>query len=159
MPIQHGYRLISGREIIQEFWGPDAANDAAETAKRLRLAPYYIDAISREQPVEAMPMSGIAPGGALWYFDPSTGGFVVESEKTPMANDEVGREAYQLGQALAKIVAPGGTADVGALSVWGMLLAELKGYRDLRTGNQFVTSFMQGFQDETAPQKRLESGS
>lgn len=159
MPIQHGYRLMSGRETIQEFWGPDAANDAAETAKRLRLAPYYIDAISREQPIEAMPMSGIAPGGGIWYFDPSRGGFIVESEGTSMAADEVGREGYQLGQALAKIITPGGTADTGALSFLGMYFAEQKGYRDLRTGNQFVTSFMQGFQDEISPSKRLESGS
>ena len=159
MPRQGGYKLLQRRQLIGEFWGPDAASAAADEARRLRLVDYTIEATSREQPVEAMPLSGVAPGGGVWYFDPSTGGFVAEGTGTSMASDEVGREAYQLGQALAKIVAPGGTADVGALSVWGMLLAELKGYRDLRTGNQFVTSFMQGFQDETQPSKRLESGS
>lgn len=162
-PKERGRRIVDASayygHTIEEFWGPDAALQAADYARQHQLINYRIEEITRDAPTHQALMSGVAPGGAVWYFDPSRGGFIVESEATSVAVDEVGREGYQLGQALAKIIAPGGTADTGALSFLGMYFAEQKGYRDLRTGNQFVTSFMQGFQDEITPSKRLEAGS
>jgi hypothetical protein len=165
MPRQEGHRILDTGTYyggtIQEFWGPSSSLEAADYARTHHLVNYRIETLSRDQPIEQTAvMSGVAPGGQFWYFDPSRGGFIIESEGTSVTiSDDVGREGYQLGQALAKIITPGGTADVGALSFLGMYFAEQKGYRDLRTGNQFVTSFMQGFQDEISPSKRLEGGS
>lgn len=63
--------------------------------------------------------------------------------------DDIETDGYRLGASLAKIIAPGGTADSGSLINLGMFFSELRGYRDLRTGNTYVSAFVRGFEDNT----------
>ena len=159
---QTGYLVrVSNGQVVFDAYGPNAEHECADAARSMRLSNYRIEETSRDVTVDDSAMREAARVAALLTGASFAPPVWVGSETDSV--NETEKEGYNLGASLARIIAPGGTSDTASLVTLGMFYSELKGYRDLRTGNVFVSAFVRGFDENRAgasieSQRRLTNG-
>lgn len=147
-----GYVIKSLGRDIMEFFGPDAELQADAWLHVHRweygLDDFRIEPTWRTEGTISLDVAGL--------------GIMSSNERLERMTTEqdARQEGYSIGNAFARIAGISATADFEALTTLGMFFAQLQGYRELRTGNSYVTGFIKGFQDQSDGQnpKRITNG-